>query len=163
MDLITFGQRIRQRREELGLSQNEVAMALRLPQGKVSMIEKGTRRIDVINELPALAEVLNVSMNWFYGKEDSKIMPAESELNKALEDMEKVRKALLEDPFTRDYVNTEKCGKCHFLEHKYKALQRKHDKLRALFGIMKNVAKKLDSESQTLFSLLQLIDKEERE
>lgn len=72
MDLITFGKRIRKRREELGLSQNDLAMALKLPQGKVSMIEKGLRRIDAFTELPILAEKLGVSIRWLYGIEETR-------------------------------------------------------------------------------------------
>lgn len=70
MDEHQFGARIKVRREELGLSQNDLAMALKIDQGKVSLVEKGLRRIDVVKELPALAKVLQVSVNWFYEEVD---------------------------------------------------------------------------------------------
>jgi transcriptional regulator with XRE-family HTH domain len=70
MDAQAFGARIKARREELGLSQNDLAIALRIPQGKVSMIEKGTRKVEVLTELPALAEVLKCPITWFFGSTD---------------------------------------------------------------------------------------------
>lgn len=40
--------RLRDRREELGLSQSEVAQALDWPQQRLSAVEAGARRLDVI-------------------------------------------------------------------------------------------------------------------
>lgn len=40
--------RLRDRREELGLSQSEVARALDWPQQRLSAVEAGARRLDVI-------------------------------------------------------------------------------------------------------------------
>jgi transcriptional regulator with XRE-family HTH domain len=62
-----FGARIKARREELGISQKDVAFALDIDQGKVSLLEKGLRRVDVVKELPALAKLLRVPISWFYG------------------------------------------------------------------------------------------------
>lgn len=58
------GQRIKTRREQLGLSQKDLALALSIDQGKVSLIEKGGRKIDCIYELYALCECLKVSADW---------------------------------------------------------------------------------------------------
>lgn len=66
MDEHQFGAKIRTRREELGLSQNEIGMALAIDQGKVSLIEKGLRRVDVVKELPVLAKCLKVPVGWFF-------------------------------------------------------------------------------------------------
>lgn len=66
MDEHQFGSKIRARREELGLSQNEIGMILGIDQGKVSLIEKGLRRIDVVKELPVLAKLLKVPVGWFF-------------------------------------------------------------------------------------------------
>lgn len=41
-------ERLRDRREELGLSQSEVARALGWPQQRLSAVEAGARRLDVI-------------------------------------------------------------------------------------------------------------------
>lgn len=41
-------ERLRGRREELGLSQSEVARTLGWPQQRVSAVEAGARRLDVI-------------------------------------------------------------------------------------------------------------------
>jgi transcriptional regulator with XRE-family HTH domain len=66
MDEYQFGAKIRIRREELGLSQNELGMALKIDQGKVSLMEKGQRRLDVVKELPILAKLLKVPVGWFF-------------------------------------------------------------------------------------------------
>lgn len=66
MDEYQFGAKIKARREELGLAQNDVGMALKIDQGKVSLIEKGQRRVDVVKELPILAKLLKVPIGWFF-------------------------------------------------------------------------------------------------
>jgi transcriptional regulator with XRE-family HTH domain len=65
MDEISFGARIKARREELGISQKEVAAALDIDQGKVSLIEKGQRRV-VAKELAILSKLLQVQVSWFF-------------------------------------------------------------------------------------------------
>jgi len=70
MERHEFGNKIRMRREELGLSQQDLAIALNVDQGKVSLIEKGARRIDMHTELPALARVLRCSIGWFFDETD---------------------------------------------------------------------------------------------
>lgn len=66
MDEYQFGAKIKERREELGLSQNDIGMALKIDQGKVSLVEKGQRRVDVVKELPVLAKLLKVPVGWFF-------------------------------------------------------------------------------------------------
>lgn len=66
-----FGAKIKARREDLGLSQNDLAMALKIDQGKVSLVEKGLRRVDVVKELPILAKTLQVTIDWFYESTDT--------------------------------------------------------------------------------------------
>jgi transcriptional regulator with XRE-family HTH domain len=61
-----FGARIKARREEIGLSQKDLGSALNIDQGKVSLIEKGLRRVDVVKELPILAKLLKRNIGWFY-------------------------------------------------------------------------------------------------
>lgn len=57
-----FGLRIKARREELGLSQQDLAIALGLDQGKISLIERGARKVDSIKELPKLVKALKCSL-----------------------------------------------------------------------------------------------------
>lgn len=54
---MTLGEEIRQRREDLGLTQAQLAEASRVPQGRVSEYERGTR-LPTIESLQALAKVL---------------------------------------------------------------------------------------------------------
>ncbi|MGE0201763.1 MAG: helix-turn-helix domain-containing protein [Candidatus Melainabacteria bacterium] len=66
MNELEFGIKIKARREELGLSQKDLASALNLDQGKVSLIERGGRKIDGVQEIPILAKVLKKPISWFY-------------------------------------------------------------------------------------------------
>ena len=68
-----FGAKIKLRREELALSQNDLAMALKLDQGKISLIEKGLRRVDVVKELPLVAKLLKVPIGWFFDQSEDKV------------------------------------------------------------------------------------------
>lgn len=53
-------ERLRDRREELGLSQSEVARTLGWPQQRMSAVEAGARRLDVI-EFFQLASALGLT------------------------------------------------------------------------------------------------------
>lgn len=66
MDERALGLKIKGRREELSLSQRDFATFLGIDQGRVSLIEKGTRRVDVIKELPLIAKFLKVPITWFF-------------------------------------------------------------------------------------------------
>lgn len=59
-----FVQRLRQARRQAGLSQVEVATALRKPQSFVSKCESGERRVDVI-ELEEFARVYRKPIGFF--------------------------------------------------------------------------------------------------
>ncbi len=61
-----FGLKIKARREELGLSQQDLAVLMGLDQGKVSLIERGARKVDSVTELPMLAKALKCPLSWFY-------------------------------------------------------------------------------------------------
>ncbi len=63
MEWHEFGTKVRKRREQLNISQQEIASALKIDQAKVSLIEKGARKVDLIKEMPKLAEVLRCSMS----------------------------------------------------------------------------------------------------
>lgn len=59
-----FLKRLRVARLEAGLSQQEVAQALRLPQSFVSKCETGERRVDVI-ELLRFAQIYRQPLEYF--------------------------------------------------------------------------------------------------
>lgn len=50
-------ERLRSRREELGLSQSEVARTLGWPQQRLSAVEAGARRLDVIEFFELASEL----------------------------------------------------------------------------------------------------------
>jgi len=51
-------------RKSAGLTQREVGRALRIPQSRVSRMESGERRVDVI-ELDGLARLYGKPLTWF--------------------------------------------------------------------------------------------------
>lgn len=65
MDLQRLGNRIRQAREQLGLSQEAFAARVSKTQTAVSEYENGNRRIS-ITEIPKFAEVLQVPIMYFF-------------------------------------------------------------------------------------------------
>jgi transcriptional regulator with XRE-family HTH domain len=58
-----LGQRIRQRREELGLRQQDLATALHASPQSISKWERGENDPDIVH-LPTLAKLLQVSIDW---------------------------------------------------------------------------------------------------
>lgn len=58
-ELVILGQVLVRAREKRGLKQSEVAARLSLPASYLSKVEKGTRRLDVI-ELVRIAEAMDV-------------------------------------------------------------------------------------------------------
>jgi transcriptional regulator with XRE-family HTH domain len=65
LDMKPFGQRLRQAREEKGLSQEEFAALISKDQRAVSEYEHGKRRVSAV-DLPVFARVLDVSLLYFY-------------------------------------------------------------------------------------------------
>lgn len=70
MDAQTLGDRIRQARERLGLSQEEFAALIARDQRAVSEFEHGKRRL-AATELPLIAQALEVPLLYFYEGEFS--------------------------------------------------------------------------------------------
>jgi transcriptional regulator with XRE-family HTH domain len=63
-----LGTRLREAREYVGLSQDEVAKYLSIPRTALSHIESGQRRIDAL-ELKKLAQLYKRPMGYFTGEE----------------------------------------------------------------------------------------------
>jgi transcriptional regulator with XRE-family HTH domain len=57
-------ERLRKARIDIGLKQEEVAKKLKKPQSYISKIERGERRIDVL-ELKAFAKIYRRDINFF--------------------------------------------------------------------------------------------------
>jgi len=57
-------EKLKQARFEIGLKQEEVAERLKKPQSYISKIERGERRIDVV-ELQKLAKIYKKDINFF--------------------------------------------------------------------------------------------------
>jgi len=64
-----LGEKLRQAREYLGLSQDEVARHLKVPRTALTNIESGQRRIDAL-ELKKLADLYRQAVSYFTGSED---------------------------------------------------------------------------------------------
>lgn len=65
MDATVFGSRIREARERLGISQEELAVRLQKKQNSISEYESGNRRM-FATDLPALAQALGVPIAYFF-------------------------------------------------------------------------------------------------
>jgi transcriptional regulator with XRE-family HTH domain len=70
--------RLRQAREYLNLSQDEVAKAVGIQRAAISLIESGQRRVDAL-ELKKFATVYNRPGSYFTGEEQSPQLPDEVE------------------------------------------------------------------------------------
>lgn len=61
-----FATRLKAKRDEIGLSQNEVSQLTDIPQAKISKIENGKQEPS-LEDLGKLAQLYNVSINWLLG------------------------------------------------------------------------------------------------
>jgi transcriptional regulator with XRE-family HTH domain len=66
-DRAELGERLRQAREYLELSQDEVAKKLNIPRSAVSLVESGQRKVDAI-ELRRFAELYQRAVGYFTGE-----------------------------------------------------------------------------------------------
>ena len=62
-----FVERLRQAREEAGLTQVQVAKKIRRPQSHLSNIESGQQRVDIV-ELQRLAKLYDKDISYFVKK-----------------------------------------------------------------------------------------------
>lgn len=74
-----LGEMLREAREYLALSQEEVAKAVGIPRAAISLIESGQRRVDAI-ELKKFSVVYERPVSYFTGEEHNNLqLPAEVE------------------------------------------------------------------------------------
>lgn len=71
-DRADIAARLKEAREYLGLSQQEVATTLNLPRTAVTMMESGQRRVDSV-ELKALAKLYQRPITFFTGEEEPRL------------------------------------------------------------------------------------------
>jgi transcriptional regulator with XRE-family HTH domain len=67
----TFGQRLQIARKELGMTQREVALGLRIHKSEISGYERDCTKPTFWN-LAQLAKMLNVSLDWLCGLTDER-------------------------------------------------------------------------------------------
>jgi transcriptional regulator with XRE-family HTH domain len=70
-----LGERLRDARKYLGLSQEEVAAYLRIPRTALVDVESGQRRVEAI-ELTKLAQLYKQPVGYFIGEDASASLPA---------------------------------------------------------------------------------------
>jgi transcriptional regulator with XRE-family HTH domain len=74
---LRLGEKLRQAREYLGFSQDEVATFLKVPRTAVTHIERGQRRVEAL-ELKRLAELYRKPVGYFTGEDEaSASLPAD--------------------------------------------------------------------------------------
>jgi transcriptional regulator with XRE-family HTH domain len=82
-EYLRMGVRLRNAREFLGLSQEAVADALKIPRASVSAIESGKRKVSSL-ELRDLARLYRRPMDSFYDQHEEDSTPAQSQADQAL-------------------------------------------------------------------------------
>lgn len=97
-----IGQRIKDRRDEIGLTLDDIATEIGVAKSTVMRYEKGTIEKIKLPVIEAIARVLNVNPSWLIGKSDDKFI--------AVDDQSEV-----EDSFT-------------YAAHKYSGQLREEDK-----------------------------------
>src|SRR5215469_18103871 len=79
VERLRLAELLRQSREYLALSQEEVAKAVGIPRAAISLVESGQRRVDAL-ELKKFAAVLHRPVTYFTGEEPKEVgLPAEVE------------------------------------------------------------------------------------
>lgn len=69
---MSLGERMKDRRIELGMSQRDLAERAQVSQGMVNQMERGTKSPSLQLGF-IIAKVLGVSVNWLLGVDDSQI------------------------------------------------------------------------------------------
>jgi transcriptional regulator with XRE-family HTH domain len=73
-----LGERLREAREYLALSQEEVAQAVGIPRAAISLIESGQRRVEAL-ELKKFAAIYERPVSYFTGEQEQPPVPEEVE------------------------------------------------------------------------------------
>jgi transcriptional regulator with XRE-family HTH domain len=81
-----LAERLREAREYLGLSQEEVAQHVGMPRPAVSQVENGNRRVDAI-ELAKLAKLYQRPVSFFTGEEPIREAPQLELLKRAASEL----------------------------------------------------------------------------
>ena len=61
-------------RLEANLTQTEVSRMIGIPQTKISLIEKGKRKVEASKELPIFAKIYRKPISWFYDDIESELL-----------------------------------------------------------------------------------------
>ena len=69
---MSLGERMKDRRIELGMSQRDLAERCEVSQGMINQMERGTKSPSLQLGF-IISKVLNVSVNWLLGVDDSQI------------------------------------------------------------------------------------------
>jgi len=69
--MMTFGRRMRQRREQLGMSQQELSRLTRIPQSRLSEFEGGGRTEMTVSTALKVARALGVGIDYLAGTFDA--------------------------------------------------------------------------------------------
>jgi transcriptional regulator with XRE-family HTH domain len=77
-DRTALADRLREAREYLGFSQDDVAKALKLPRSAISLMESGQRRVEAL-ELMALAKIYQTTTAALTGEESRPQLPEDVE------------------------------------------------------------------------------------
>ncbi len=72
VDRKVLGERLKEAREYLGFSQDQVATYLGIPRPAISLMETGQRKVEVL-ELKKLAALYKKSIAYFTGEEEAEI------------------------------------------------------------------------------------------
>jgi len=75
MDMDAFGKRLRERREQAGFSQTEVAKQTGIIQRDLSLLERGKKQALWAGTLLRLAEALGCSLDYLVGRTDDPTPP----------------------------------------------------------------------------------------
>lgn len=84
LDLEIFGEKIKNARERIGLSQEQLAKAMRRDQRTISQYENGRRKVS-ITDLPVLATILHVPIVYFFEDVEVVNIPDEFETKLLIE------------------------------------------------------------------------------
>lgn len=85
-ELEVVASRIREARESLGLTQEEVSGALGIPRTSVNAMEAGKRGVSAL-ELRRLARLYRRRVEWLLGEDDAPVAAADGALYRATRDL----------------------------------------------------------------------------